>query len=183
MKAALALLLLGLWAWPARASTMPAADFQPGTRTVGVGVGFGGGLSVDAALTPNLLAGLSTSWLASPPVGGRFDAHVLYQFVNGGKTGLSIAGIVGLWGDTSLPGGPFPYLPPIEGGFGLAYPFTPRLVGRLNLVVPLFKPTRPFDIFGGPAAGLELGYRFRPNLEGTLGLNGQGNLLGARFVF
>lgn len=176
-------LATGLWAPSALASTLPAADFQPGARTIGAGIGFGGGVSFDDAFAPNLSAGLSASWLVSPPVGDRFDLHLLYQFINGGATGLSISGIVGLWADTSLPGGPFPYMPPVEAGFGIAYPFAPHLVGRLNLVVPLFSPTRPFDVFGGPAAGLELGYRFRPDLEGTLGLNGQGNLLGARLTF
>ncbi len=165
---------------PVRASTLPAADFQQGDRTLGVGLGFGGSVSFDDAFAPSWLGGMSASWLDSPPVGERFDLHLLYQFIHGGHSGLSIAGILGLWADTGLPGGPFLSMPPLEAGFGLAYPLTPNLVGRLNLVVPLFNTTRPFDVFGGPAAGLEVGYRFRPGIEATLGLNGEGDLLGLR---
>ncbi len=182
VRVALSVLLAGIAA-PAWASTLPAADFRPGARTLGIGLGFGGGVSFDDAFAPSWLGGGSVSWLASPPIGERFDVHLLYQFINGGRSGLSIAGIVGLWADTGIKGGPFPSMPPLETGFGLAYPLTPNLVGRLNLVVPLFNPTRPFDVFGGPAAGLEVSYRFHPGLEATLGLNGEGNLLGLRMSF
>lgn len=167
---------------PAAASTLPVADFGPGARMLGVGVGYGGGLAVDWAVGKGLLAGVSAARLTAP-LGNRFDIRLLYQFIDGGRTGLSIAGIVGLWADTGFAGGPFPFIPPIEGGFGLAYPITNQLTGRLNLVVPLFSPLRAFDVFGGPAAGLEMGYRFQPNFEGTLGLNGQGNLVGFRLSF
>lgn len=167
---------------PALASNLPGADFTPTERAVGVGIGYGGGLSVDAALNNGMLIGLSAARLAAP-LGNRFDMRLLYKFINGEDNGLSIVGILGLWGDTGFAGSPFPFLPPIEGGFGLAYPVTKQLTGRLNLVVPLFVPIRAFDIFGGPAAGLEVGYKFRPAIEGTLGFNGQGNLIGMRMRF
>ncbi len=166
---------------PARASMLPQADFDARARTVGLGLGYGGGVSLDWGLGGGLMAGISAARMLGP-VGNRLDARVLYQFVDGERKGLSISGILGLWADTGFLGSPFPFLPPVEGGFGLAYPLLPQLVARLNLVVPLFAPQRAFDVFGGPAAGLEMGYRFGPNLEATLGLNGQGNLLGLRLT-
>ncbi|MBI6547088.1 MAG: hypothetical protein HY692_09855 [Cyanobacteria bacterium NC_groundwater_1444_Ag_S-0.65um_54_12] len=164
----------------ATASMLPPADFKPTSRTVGIGLGYGGGVAVDLGIERNLSAGISFGYLAAP-IGNRFDLRLLYQFVNGESKSLTIAGIIGLWADTGFADSPFPFLPPLEGGFALSYPITPQLITRLNLVVPLFSPRRPFDIFGGPAAGVELGYRLRPNLEGTIGLNGQGNLIGLRF--
>lgn len=183
LSAATLAAVTALWASaPAQASTLPGADFAPDTRTLGVGVGYGGGLAFDWSVGKGLMAGFSAARLTAP-LGNRVDVRLLYQFIDGGRNGLSIAGIVGLWADTGFSGSPFPFLPPIEGGFGLAYPITQQLTARLNLVVPLFSPLRAFDVFGGPAAGLEMGYRFQPNFEGTLGLNGQGNLLGLRLNF
>ena len=166
---------------PAQASLLPGADFRDDRRVVGVGLGYGGGASLDVGLGKGMLAGFSAAQLLSPP-GSRIDLRLLYRFIDGEGKGLSIAGIFGLWGDTGFRSGPFPFMPPIEGGFGIAYPLTSRLTARLNLVVPLFTPQRAFDSFGGPSAGLEMGYRFLPSLEGALGLNGQGNLLGIKFL-
>ena len=179
MAAAFALWGLG---GPADASLLPGADFDSEGRTLGLGIGYGGGLSLDWGLGKGILAGISAAQLMAP-LGSRVDIRMLYQFIDGERKGLSIAGIIGLWADTGFTGSPFPFMPPLEGGFGIAYPLTPGLTARLNLVVPLFAPRRPFDAFGGPAPGLEMGYRFRPNLEGTLGLNGQGNLVGVRLGF
>jgi len=167
---------------PARASLLPPADFDPDGRLIGLGLGYGGGVSLDWGIGKGLMVGVSAARLVAP-AGNRLDARILYQFVSGNGKGLSISGILGLWADTGFAGSPFPFLPPVEGGFGLAYPVMPRLNARLNLVVPLFAPQRAFDVFGGPAAGLEVGYAFRPGMEATLGLNGQGNLLGLRLGF
>lgn len=63
--------------------------------------------------------------------------------------------------------------------------FSSNLTARVNLVPG-------YNFFGGanslvfqnffpPSAGAEIGWRVTPNLEATLGYNGQGDILGLRF--
>ena len=168
-------------ALPAAASTMPRADFGGiNARYFGIGIGNGLGVSLDVALNRQFsLGGSIGSGVLGTIEANRYDIRGLYAFVPGGRRNLSIAGILGLWGGTSYS---TQYL---EVGVGLAYPFTPLLTGRLNLVVPFYGLLAGpyYNTWGGPAGGIELAYKFQPHLEGTIGSNGQGNLLGLKLDF
>ncbi|HEY9855771.1 MAG TPA: hypothetical protein V6D05_08560 [Stenomitos sp.] len=188
LKTVATLAFLGAFALPAAASTMPRADITGrDMRYFGLGLGHALSVSADVALAPQWTLGASLGtgyWNDPEPY--RYDVRWVYSFVTGGRTGLSIAGILGIWGGTTFQN---PYnldhLPVPEVGFGLAYPFTRDLVARLNLIVPYYGqvPGPYFYMFGGPSGGLELGYRVRPYMEATLGINGQGNYLGMKLDF
>lgn len=169
------------WAAPALASTMPRADFGGADgRYFGVGLGNGLSVSLDAAVNRQFsLGGSIGTGVLGYVEASRYDIRALYAFVPGGRRSLSIAGILGLWGGTTYPS---QYL---EIGVGLAYPFTSAFTGRLNLVVPFYGLLAGpyYNTWGGPAGGLELAYKFQSSLEGTIGSNGQGNLLGLKIAF
>lgn len=168
-------------ALPASASTMPRADFGGAdARYFGVGIGNGLGVSLDVGLNRQFsLGGSVGTGVLGFVEASRYDIRAVYAFVPGGRRNLSIAGILGLWGGTTYQS---QYL---EIGVGLAYPFTPAFTGRLNLVVPFYGLLAGpyYNTWGGPAGGLELAYKFQSNLEGTIGSNGQGNLLGLKIGF
>lgn len=178
---------LGLWALPAAASTLPRADITSrDMRYFGLGAGHAVSVSADVAVHPQWTLGASLGtgyWNDPEPY--RYDVRAMYSFVNGGRTGLSIAGILGLWGGATFQN---PYnlgrLPVPEVGFGLSYPYQ-AFVARLNLIVPYYGQIAGpyFYMFGGPAGGLEVAYRMRPYMELTLGINGQGNYLGLKLDF
>jgi hypothetical protein len=67
-------------------------------------------------------------------------------------------------------------------GVALAYAFTPQLTGRLN-VAAAFATTAGFGFNGTRASGIELGYKFTSNLEGTIGANGRGDFIGLKLSF
>lgn len=181
------LALTGAMALPAAASTLPRADLHgPDMRTFGLGLGHALSVSADIALSPRLTLGASLgSGLWNDPEPYRYDVRAVYALVSGGRTSLSIAAILGLWGATTFKN---PYnlgnLPVPEVGFGISYPFS-DFVARLNLIVPYYGQIAGpyFYMFGGPSGGLELGYRVRPYMEATLGTNGQGNYLGLKLDF
>ncbi len=87
--------------------------------------------------------------------------HYMYQFVEGDRDVPSVAGIFGAFANR---GGMRPEL-----GIGMSYPFSYRLTGRANVVY-------------GPSWGFEMGYRFTPAVEGTIGVTGMG-LIGLGFRF
>lgn len=169
----------------AEASTLPRADFSRGQRVLGLGVGNGISASVDVALQSNLTLGAAIGAGVYGFDTSRWDVRMLYQFVNGGRRNLSVAGLLGIWGDTGYRNRPLGLAPGLEIGFALSFPFTRDLTGRLNLAVPYYGSLEGpyFNAFGGPSAGAELGYRFQPHLEGTLGVNGMGSLLGLKLNF
>jgi hypothetical protein len=157
-----------LFAAPAMASTMPRADF--GNRpTLGLGLGWGVGASLDVPLSglASLGAGVSFTRFNT----GGANVRFLYKLIHGGgglTLDLLVGGDVGyVFAGGSTAFGPF-------AGVALAYPFTRQLTGRLNLAVnPL--------AFGSPdASGIELGYKFSPTMEGTIGGNGRGDFLGLK---
>ncbi|HBN07959.1 MAG TPA: hypothetical protein DD435_04690 [Cyanobacteria bacterium UBA8530] len=177
---------LGALVEPAEASTLPQADFYSNLRYFGLGAGNDNvAASLDLPFSDELMFGGSISLpgfglgYARIPL---WDVHGVYQFVDGGKHDLSIAGIFGAWGGSRWSGDSFTNL---ELGFGLAFPFTNRLTGRFNLIVPYYGtiPGPYYYTFGGPASGAELGYLFSSKLEGTLGVNGHGSILGLTIRF
>lgn len=97
---------------------------------------------------------------------------------------LSLSGILGVWGTSRFDDFNKSRWAGLELGVGLAYRFTPQLTGRLNLVPGLIYPFGPgrFTDYYAPAGGIELAYRFSSSLEGTIGYNGQGDILGLRFL-
>lgn len=185
LQGAIALTASCLFALPAAASTMPRADMAgKDARYFGLGIGNGLSASVDVGLSKDVTLGASLGTGLYQGEYSRFDVRMLYDFVNGGRRGLSVAGILGLWGGSRW-GTAYSLAPGVEIGFGLAYPFTRQLTGRLNLVVPYFGLAGGpyYDLFGGPSGGVELAYKFQPHIEGTIGSNGHGNLLGLKLNF
>lgn len=161
-----------LWSVPAQASSMPRPDF--GAKPyLGLGIGNGLSLSIDFPVSRELSLGGS---LGAPGfLGSNFDFRLLYKLVNGGRSGLTLDLLAGLQAS-----GPrfstFNNFDPFV-GVGLAYPFTPRLTGRLNVAVGVVSRQAFLP------SGIELGYRFTPSLEGTIGANGHGDFLGLKFDF
>ncbi len=155
---------------PALASTLPGADER--TTLLGGGVGSGAGISLDGALSRETRLGFSIGFgrVFTTP---HFDVR-LAQNLPTGSSKFNLALIAGAFGL----GLPFPL--GVEAGAGLAYDFTPRVSGRLNLVFGFVPFGGSLDYLSAPAAGFEIGYQFTPQLEGTLGYNGRGEVLGLK---
>lgn len=153
-----------LAAGPAMASTMPKADFG-GSPTLGLGVGYGVGVSIDAPVSPMLSLGIAGHFNRFSQVYG--DARLLYKLLHGGGgLTLDLLGGVGYGVGVS---GVDPFI-----GVALAYPFTSRLTGRLNIGI------NPLAYTSYSASGIELGYKFSNTLEGTIGANGLNDFLGLK---
>ena len=185
MKASLALLsaatlIFCLHSAPAQASTMPKAEADQTSLAIGLGPS----ISFDSNLAPRLTLGgsLGLPFLVEGTNSGRYDVRMAYKFLQEGN--FSLAGILGIWGNFRFDDPSRSRYAGLELGLGLSYRFTPQLTGRLNLVPGIsfpFGPGRVVDYYP-PASGFELGYRFTPTFEGTIGYNGQGDILGLRFL-
>lgn len=150
----------------AEASTMPKADFGL-APTVGVGLGNGLGVSIDAPMGSNLAIGASAHLAYFNAVG--LEGRLMYKLARADKLQIDLlAGVnaLGIGGVTLAPG--------IFAGVGLAYPFTNKFTGRLNVAVNVLSPYSYND------SGLELGYKFTNTLEGTIGGYGYGEFLGLK---
>lgn len=169
-KVALTLALALAPCGPALASTLPGADERQ--TLFGGGVGSGAGVSIDAALSSETRLGFSAGFgrvFTSP----NFDLR-LAQRLSTGARNFSLSLIAGAFGLG------LPYPIGVEAGAGLAYEFTPRIAGRLNLVFGFVPFGGTLDYFSAPAAGFEIAYQFTPQLEGSLGYNGRGEVLGLK---
>jgi hypothetical protein len=171
IAAALTLALLA----PARSgASIPDADIHQGVNSAGFGMISGAYGHADFGISERSAVG---GYLGTDPNDlffGDFDAgdrsfnsntvvggHYMYQFVEGGEHSPNVSGIFGAFANRD---GLRPEL-----GFGLSYPLSDRVTGRANVVY-------------GPSWGFELGYRFNPSVEGTIGVTGMGMLgLGFRF--
>ena len=153
-----------------------------------VGIGIGPSASIDWRFAPGMSLGVSsavTVWDPSAFGVIRYDLRGMYLLRDGGATNVTISAVAGLWGDTSflrqpVEGWPFG----IEGGIALASPFLPQLIGRVNFVAGYQFFSSPLGVNPGyfpPAAGLELAYYPSPDLELTIGYNGQGDIVGLRW--
>jgi hypothetical protein len=163
---------------PAFASSMPKADFG-GRNTLGLGVGNGVSVSLDFPLSHMVSLGgaLSLTRFSS----NTLDLRLLYKLVPGGGSGrltLDLLGGLQVYGPSF---GNFNSFDPFL-GVALAYPFTSRLNGRLNIAAA-FLSSSAFSFDATRASGLELAYEFTPTLEGTLGYNGRGDVIGLKFAF
>jgi hypothetical protein len=153
---------------PALASTMPKADFG-GSPVLGLGVGYGVGVSFDAPVSSQLSLGVAGHFAYFNTVHG--DLRLLYKLLHGGG-GLTLDLLAGA-GYGGVPSANAYAFSPFV-GVALAYPFTNRFTGRLNVGI------NPLNPGGVTASGIELGYKFSNTLEGTIGGNGLGDFLGLK---
>ena len=158
---------------PARAA-IPDADIRRGVNTAWIGMITGVFGRADFGLDDRSAVG---AYFGADPDNvyfGNFDrgdhyfssdaiagGHYMYQFVEGNRNTPNVAGIFGAFANKS---GLRPEL-----GVALSHPFSERVTGRANIVY-------------GPSCGAELGYKFSPTVEGTIGVTGLG-LLGLGFRF
>ncbi len=155
----------------ARASTLPRADF--GDRPA---LAAGGGQSLNVAFEAPIDDRLAFGMVAGSRafVGAAAEAHARYRFMQIGRDPLTLAWLVG----AQAAGPAFQNLTEIEPVLGLlvAYPLTPEWTLRASLAAGVlgYELLRP--------AGIELGYRFLPRMEATVGFNGRGDVAGLRFV-
>jgi len=175
-------LSVGLYTATAEASTMPKAEANRSSIAIGLGPSF----SFDALLAPNLTLGGSVGLPflveGGDRVTGRYDIRLTHKFLQQGA--FSLSGIFGVWGNVRFDDVNRSRWAGLELGVGMAYRFTPQLTGRLNIVPGFgfpFGSVRGVDYYP-PASGFELAYQFTPTFEGTLGYNGQGDVLGLRFI-
>jgi hypothetical protein len=162
---------------PAFASSMPKADFGR-ANTLGLGVGNGISLSLDFPLGGSLSLGGALSLQSFSA--NTIDLRLLYKLLPGGRERLYLDLLGGLQIYGPRFGSFTAYYPFL--GIALAYPFTNRLTGRLNVAAAI--PTSGAFLFSDTrASGLELAYEFTSNLEGTIGANGRGDFLGLKFSF
>lgn len=171
---ALSTALLLAAAAPAAASSLPRADFSGSSPNIGIGAGFGNlSGAFDLPLSREWQIGLGVSSLFG--AGANADLRVLYRFWNAGANPFTLALLAGVQAD----GGAFNALGNIEpiAGLAAAYPITSQLVIRANAVAGVMNRSllRP--------AGVEVGYRFHPNMEFTVGANGRGDYVGVNLNF
>jgi len=164
----------------AEASTMPKAEVDRSSISIGIGPS----VSIDGKIGPvtSLGGSLGLPFLVDGGSSGRYDIRLTHKFLQQNR--FSLSGIFGVWGNVRFDEPSRSRYVGLELGLGMAYQFTPQLTGRLNLVPGFtfpFSPGRVVDYYP-PAGGFELAYRFNSGLEGTLGYNGQGDILGLRFT-
>ena len=181
MKRLVIAAMISLIALPSYASSLP--DPEIGQK---FSIGTGPSLSVDFKLNNRVSLGASvgTPFYRGIFLSGRYDARLLYKFVDQNRFALS--GILGVAGDPAFAPNIIGSPVGVEAGLGLSYKFLPQLTGRLNLVgsVP-FAGYANYDFlrFVAPSSGIELAYRFNKTFELTLGANGQGDVLGLNLYF
>ena len=122
----------------------------------------------------------------------RYGAYSLYQFLE--LDGFYMAGLIGLYGDF-LPARPQQYSPiGLQMGVAMAYRLHRNWSLRLNLVpgvawvLPPAGSTQEAQSTIGwivfpPAGGIELAWQVNPNLEMSIGYNGNGDILGMNWEF
>ncbi|MBM3266248.1 MAG: hypothetical protein FJZ01_01250 [Candidatus Sericytochromatia bacterium] len=158
-----------LMALPAAASTLPGADERQGT-VFGTGVGPGFGVSVDGAISGDTRLGVALGMAMPFGVIPNYDLR-LAHWIRTGTPRFDLTLVAGAFGmGATLPLG-------AEFGAGLAYELVPRLTGRLNILIGTNFVSR---VMYGPSSGFELGFAFTPRLEGTIGYNARGEVLGLR---
>ncbi len=165
------------------ASSLPNAEISQK-----LGIGTGPSISADFKLNSKTSLGLS---LGAPVyrgvfTNGLYDVRLTHNFLSQNKFYLS--GLIGVTGNPAFNTKYIGSLIGVEAGVTLSYKFLPALTGRLNIIgafpVDGFNNnTKNFFYFVSPASGVELGYKFTSNLEGTIGGNGQGDFLGLNLYF
>lgn len=183
--AAFAAILLPLLHTPqAKASSLPKADMRKtfaigsspsigGDTRIGYRTSLGGSLGL-----PFIQNGFNFN---GTPL--RYDLRLMYNFINSG--GFTLNGLAGAFGDLRVDNLQRSQWFGVELGVAMAYRFSPEVTARVN-IVPGFnffnRGNTQFLGYTGPSSGAELGLKITPTLEATLGWNGQGDLLGLRFL-
>jgi hypothetical protein len=188
-----ALCATALLSAPAWASSMPKADANRSSFAIGVGPS----AALDLELFPRTTLGVSAGlpFLVNgfnSDLSSRYDIRLMtnlfstpmsrYWYEN--RFHLSL--ILGVWGDTNFRDLTLSRWLGIEVGIAMAFRFNEQFTGRLNIVpgYNFFNGNMNqlvFQNFFPPAAGAEVAWHITPNLEATLGYNGQGDILGFRF--
>ncbi len=173
--------LLACLTAPARASSLPQADFQG----LHFGLGSGPSASLEVALSPQLgLGGAIASPLLFGGLGvARYEGHLSYRLLS--SQAVDVAVIAGAFGDLNLSQRADLSLSPfgLELGLGIAWHVSKLLSVRVNIVPALpFSQAASLGLFP-PAGGVEVGYHPIPALEVTVGFNGNGDLFGFNYRF
>lgn len=170
-------------AMPASASSLLGADIKRSTLGLGLGNGISAAIDFPVAKQATLGASANFGGWGWGGLGANFDVRGQYRLLErieslpltlslmGGVAGYT-AGVSGF--------GVFGVAPFV--GVGLSYPFIPnKLIGRANVLVGF-----GFGTFGATyyaPNGAEIAYKFTPSLEGTLGWNSHGDILGLKYAF
>lgn len=181
LRFAISFSLILLLIQPSLASTMPGAD-RPISR---LNLGSAPGLGVDLALDQRTVMGLSLAtpfYFASDFGTLRYSAHGMYQVLR--QDGFYMALVMGIYGDLYFPDLSRHPILAVQGGAALAYDLNSQLTLRLNIVpgISLQLPPQGW-IFFPPAGGVELAWHIHSHLEGSLGFNGNGDILGLSWIF
>lgn len=173
--------VMALGAAPADASTLPDAAIPGGPV---LGVGLGPSLSLDFPLSDRASLGVAVGIPFYEFNVAVADARLMYRLTDRTPVAVSLlaGAFIGFGGKPALVTTPIG----VEVGVGLSHTFASSPVTvRGNIVVGIPTGNR-FPRFGAgffsPSSGLELGYKFSPTIEGTLGFNGMGDVLGLRVM-
>ncbi|PIQ29018.1 hypothetical protein COW36_18530 [bacterium (Candidatus Blackallbacteria) CG17_big_fil_post_rev_8_21_14_2_50_48_46] len=179
-----------LTAPPAQASSMPKADGSHSSFAIGIGPSAALDLELFPRTTLGVSAGLPFLVNGWTDLSSRYDLRLMtnlyhdHHYYHDG--GFSLSLILGVWGDANFRDLTVSRWLGIEVGLAMAYRFNEHLTARVNLVpgYNFFNGNLNqlvFQNFFPPAAGAEVAWHISPNLEATLGYNGQGDILGFRF--
>ncbi|MGV3524762.1 MAG: hypothetical protein ACO1RX_11070 [Candidatus Sericytochromatia bacterium] len=176
-----ALCLMGVCALPAQASSLPKADLSRSS----VALGTGPSLALDLALTPTWSLGgtLAMPLFYSLPGVVRYDLRTTALLFE--QQGLSLRGVFGGFGSLDPYQRPDTQLSPfgVEAGLAVSYQISDWVTARLNVVGGIgFPYSLGFGLFP-PAGGIELAFRPFDYFEATVGFNGNGDILSARYLF
>jgi hypothetical protein len=186
-----ALCATALLSAPAWASSMPKADANRSSFAIGVGPSAALDLELFPRTTLGVSAGLPFLVNGWTDLSSRYDLRLMtnlfatprhYSYED--RFFLSL--VLGVWGDTNFRDLTLSRWLGIEVGIAMAFRFSDQFTARLNIVpgYNFFNGNMNqlvFQNFFPPAAGAELAWHITPNLEATLGYNGQGDILGFRF--
>lgn len=174
-------LLLGAAA-PLQAAHLPAADRSKSSLMLGSAPSLGASWQFSRRLELGFSA--ATPFFFGDDFGNpRYSLYAQYQLLN--QNGFYMGIIGGLYGDLNLRGSTAGYSPAyLQFGAALAYDLNRQLTLRLNIVpgISLFIPPEGW-LFLPPVGGVALAWRPRPWLEASLGFNGNGDILGLRYLF
>jgi len=172
--------LITFWSLPSVASSLPAAD-RPNSR---INFGSAPGFGVDYALDQRSSLGVNVAapFYFSPDFGtSRYSLHTVYQVLN--ENGVYMGIVAGIYGDVYFPDLKRHSPLAIQGGAAFSYDLNQKLRLRLNIVPGISLQLPPEGwVFFPPAGGFELAWQITPHIEGSLGFNGNGDILSFSWI-
>jgi len=166
---------------PAQAAGLPGADRSRSQLSLGSGPSLG--VSWQAFERFEFGAGVAAPFYFGPDFGTlRYSLYSQYQLLN--QDGFYMGVIAGIYGDLHLPEISRYSAVGLQFGATLAYDLNRDLTLRLNIVpgISLLIPPEGW-IFFPPVGGVALAWRPLPQLETSLGFNGNGDILAASWLF